>query len=88
MYCFCVFLSVVALWEAFFIENKRFDLDTLGCPSGSPPRLRNPMISQDSPTISGGLGAPISDRFWEFPGSGPAYKKHIFSPLKRPPRQP
>ncbi len=26
----------VALWEAFYIENKRFDLDTLRVPSRSP----------------------------------------------------
>ena len=38
-------MSVVALWEAFYIENPRFDLDTLGVPMGLPPRFRNPMIS-------------------------------------------
>ncbi len=27
---------VVALWEAFYIENKRFDLDTLRVPNRSP----------------------------------------------------
>jgi hypothetical protein len=27
---------VMALWEAFYIENKRFDLDTLRVPSRSP----------------------------------------------------
>ena len=26
----------VALWEAFYIENKRFDLDTLRVPNRSP----------------------------------------------------
>ncbi len=29
-------LDVVALWEAFYIENKRFDLDTLRVPSRPP----------------------------------------------------
>ncbi len=28
--------NVVALWDAFYIENKRFDLDTLRVPSRSP----------------------------------------------------
>ena len=28
--------QVVALWEAFYIENKRFDSDTLRVPSRSP----------------------------------------------------
>ena len=28
--------SVVAIWEAFYIENKRFDLDTLRVPNRSP----------------------------------------------------
>jgi hypothetical protein len=28
--------NVVALWVAFYIENKRFDLDTLRVPSRSP----------------------------------------------------
>ncbi len=27
---------MVALWEAFYIENKRFDLDSLRVPSRSP----------------------------------------------------
>ncbi len=29
-------LNVVALWEAFYVENKRFDLDTLRVPNRSP----------------------------------------------------
>ena len=29
-------LNVVAIWEAFYIENKRFDLDTLRVPNRSP----------------------------------------------------
>ncbi len=29
-------ITVVALWEAFYIENKRFDLDTLRVPNRSP----------------------------------------------------
>ncbi len=28
--------NVVALWEAFYIENNRFDLDTLRVPNRSP----------------------------------------------------
>ncbi len=28
--------AVVALWEAFYIENKRFDLDTLMVPNRPP----------------------------------------------------
>ena len=30
------FRTVVALWEAFYIENKRFDLDTLRVANRSP----------------------------------------------------
>ncbi len=30
---------MVALWEAFYIENKRFDLDTLRVPNRSPIRF-------------------------------------------------
>ena len=29
-------MNVVALWEAFYIEYKRFDLDTLRVPNRSP----------------------------------------------------
>ena len=29
-------VCVVALWEAFYIENQRFDLDTLRVPNRSP----------------------------------------------------
>ncbi len=29
-------VNVVALWGAFYIENKRFDLDTLRVPNRSP----------------------------------------------------
>ena len=29
-------MYVVALWEAFYIENQRFDLDTLRVPNRSP----------------------------------------------------
>ncbi len=32
----CLIVIVVALWEAFYIENKRFDLDTLRVPNRSP----------------------------------------------------
>ncbi len=37
--------SVVALWQAFYIENKHFYLDTLRLPNRSPTPLPNPMIS-------------------------------------------
>ncbi len=30
------YLNVVALWEIFYIENQRFDLDTLRVPNRSP----------------------------------------------------
>ena len=39
--CVCVLARpyVVALWEAFYIETKRFDLDTLRMPNRSPTRI-------------------------------------------------
>ena len=36
-------LYVVALWEAFYIENERFDLDTLRVPSRCPTPISKSM---------------------------------------------
>ncbi len=67
-----MFLSVVALWEAFYIENKRFDLDTLRVPNRSPtPILKSNDFLEQSGDI---LGArrPHFRPIWGFPGSGQA----------------
>ncbi len=65
------FVIVVALWEAFYIENERFDLDTLSVPNRSPtPILKSKDFRGQSDYIWG-PGDPISGRFWGFPGSGP-----------------
>ncbi len=76
----------MALWEAFYIENKRFDLDTLRVPNRSPTPISksNDRLGQ-SDDIWGGRGP----HFWTILGSsrGPGRPKtHILlSPLKRPP---
>ena len=47
---------MAALWEAFYIENKRFDLDTLRVPNRSPTPISK---SKDFPrTVRGYLGGP------------------------------
>ncbi len=69
---------MVAFWEAFHIENWRFDLDTLRVPNRSPtPILKFSDFLGQSDDIWG-PGATISGRFWAFPGSGPALKTYIF----------
>ncbi len=70
-------LIVVAIWEAFYIENMHFDLDTLRGPSRSPTPISKPndFLGQ-SDDIWGARGF-ISGRFWGFPGPGPAYTTHI-----------
>jgi hypothetical protein len=80
-------IDVVAFWEAFYIEHKRFDLDTLRVPNGSPTPISksNDFLGQ-SDDIWGARG-PISGGFGGFPGSGPAKKLIFLSPLKRPPRR-
>ncbi len=48
---------MVALWEAFYIENKRFDLDTLRVPSRSPtPILKSDDFRGQSDDIWGARG--------------------------------
>ncbi len=75
--CFFIFATVllllvyvVALWEAFSVEDKRFDLDTLRVPSRSPTPISK---SNDFRGQSDDIGGPpISGRFWGLPGSVPA----------------
>ncbi len=65
-------VNVVALWEAFYIENKCVDLDTLRVPDRSPtPSLKSNDFLGQSDDIFGARG-PHSGRFRGFPGSGPA----------------
>ncbi len=49
---------VAALWEAFLIENKPLDLNTLRVPSRSPTPISKSNEAEDSPTISGGARGP------------------------------
>ncbi len=60
--------NVVALWEAFYIENKRFDLDTLRVPNRSPTPISksNDFLGQ-SGDIWGARG-PHSRTILEVPG--------------------
>ncbi len=53
-------LCVVAPWEAFYIENKRFDLDTLRVPNRSPSPISkcNDFLGQ-SDDICGAQGPHI-----------------------------
>ena len=64
--------AVVALWEAFYIEDKRFGFDTLRVPSRSPTPIStsNDFLPQSDGIW--GAWAFLSGRVWGFPGSGPA----------------
>ncbi len=78
----------MALWEAFYIENKRFGLDTLRVPNRFPtPILESNDFLGQSEDIWGVLGP----HFWPtlgVPGVRAGLKHIFFSPLKRPPRKP
>ncbi len=79
--------SVVALWEAFYTENKNFDLDTLRVPSRSPTPISksNDFLGQ-SDDIWGARG-PHFRLIWGVPGVRAGLKDIFLSPLKRPPRE-
>ncbi len=72
---------VVALWEAFYIENQRFDLDTLRVPNRSPTPISksNDFLGQ-SEDIWGARG-PISGRCWGVPGVRAGLKNTYFLAL-------
>ncbi len=63
---------VVALWEAFYIENKRFDLDTLRVPNRSPTPISksNDFLGQSEDKW--GARGPHFRPVLGVPGSGPA----------------
>ncbi len=65
-------IYVVALWEAFYTESKRFDLNTLRVPNRSPTPISKikDFLGQSDDTRA--ARAPISGQFCGFPGSGPA----------------
>ncbi len=76
---------LVALWGTFYIENKRFDLDTLRVPSRSPTPISksNDFLGQ-SDDIWGARGLHFRP-ILGVPGVRAGLKQHIvFSPLKRP----
>jgi hypothetical protein len=81
--CGQIVILVVALWEAFYIEDKRFDLDTLILPNRSPTPISNsndfPGQSDDSP------GSPFPADVRGSRGPGRPSKYILLSPLKRPP---
>jgi hypothetical protein len=63
----------MALWEASYIENKRFDLDTLRVPSRSPiPISESNDFRGQSDDIWGAPGPPFPADFVSFGGPGPA----------------
>ncbi len=70
---------MVALWEAFYVESKRFDLDTLRVANRSSTPASKISDFLRCSTISGGSGAAFPGRVGEFPGLGAGLKKtHIF----------
>ncbi len=80
------YLYVVALWEASYIENKRFDLDTVRVVNRSPtPILKSNDVLGQSDDIWGARG-PYFRPILGVPGVRAGLKKHVFSLLKRPPR--
>ena len=62
------FNDVVAFWDVFYIENKRFDLDTLRVPNRSPTPISksNDFLGQ-SEDIWGARG-PHFRPIWGVPG--------------------
>ncbi len=80
-------LSVVALWEAFYIEDGRFDLDTLRVPNRSPtPISKSSDLLGQSDDIWGARGPPFPADFGGYRGPGRLNKFILFSHLKQPPR--
>ncbi len=76
IYTCYLYLYVVALREAFYIENIRFDLDILRVPSRSPTPISKYSASLGQSDDVWGARGPISGHFWGSRGSGPA-EKHI-----------
>jgi hypothetical protein len=67
----------VALREAFYIENKRLDLDSLRVPSRSPtPICENQRCPRTAGPSLGGSETPFPSDLWGSGGPGRA-KKHI-----------
>ncbi len=61
--------NVVALWEALYIENKRFDLDTLRVPNRSPTSIsKSTDLLGQSDDIWGARG-PHFLPIWRVPGA-------------------
>jgi hypothetical protein len=69
-------VCVVALWEAFYIENKPFDLDTLGVPNPTPISKSNDFLGQ-SDDIWGARG-PHLRPILGVPGVRAGLKTHVF----------
>ncbi len=68
---------MVALWEAFYIENKQLDLDTLRVPNRSPtPISKSDDFRGPSDDIWGAQGPPFPADLG-FPGSRAGLNKHI-----------
>ncbi len=66
---------MVALWEAFYIENKRFYVDTLRVPNRSPTPISKSNDFRGQSEDIWGAGAPISGRRGGFPGVRAGLKK-------------
>ncbi len=66
--------DLVALWDAFYIENKRLDLDTLRVPNRSPtPISKSNDFRGLSDDIWGARG-PHFRPIWEVPGARAGFK--------------
>ncbi len=74
---------VAALWEAFYIEYKRFDLDTLWVPNRSPTPISK-LFPRTVRRCLGGPGPPFPADFGSSRGPGRPNKYIFLSPLKRP----
>ncbi len=75
---------MVAIWEAFYIENNLFDLDTLRVPNRFPtPILKSNDFRVRSDDI---WGEPPFPADFGVPGVRAGFKHILFSPLRQPPR--
>ena len=77
---------MVALWDAFYIEDERFDLDTLWVPNRSPTPISK---SNDFLGLSDDIWGARGLHFLPIlgvPGARPGLENtSFFSPLSRPP---
>jgi hypothetical protein len=74
-------ITVVALGEAFYIWNKRFDLDTLRVPSWSPTPISKSNDFRGLSEYIWGARGPDFRPIWEVPGARAGLKHTYFLAL-------